>query len=208
VVDGNGGLMRLFTQDILVDASFQAACGNNTSAPASSVHVPAVAPTTVGLWRLLPTSIDGDRVQTAFSGLAKKLNLPSNQLQDNPKFLRFLQIISPSFLELPSSKQNAVDQAAAGTNDDRPQPMEMEAESNAAAAPPNEAPTVVPQAYYVVPPQERQAPTAVVHTPPHTTALPNEAPITQAVLDTIRPPTAPSGEQSTAPEQPNGMPKY
>jgi hypothetical protein len=52
---------------------------------------------TSGWWRKLPNSVDADKVQEVFGRLAKDLNLTSTRFQDHQRWLRFLQLINPSF---------------------------------------------------------------------------------------------------------------
>jgi hypothetical protein len=77
VVGGDEELTRLF-----------ATCGTNEEYQLSS---------TSGLWRRLPSSVDYNQVQSVFEGVAKELGLSSTRLLDHPKWIRYLQLVSPCF---------------------------------------------------------------------------------------------------------------
>ena len=126
VVAGQNSLIRVFTHDILQDPTFldvvstsktgagatgpsdfppamTAATMKTNSDPISGESQNPRSTTTTNtcqLWRQLPSDIDFDKVQAAFEGLADKLGLTEtndNRLEDHVRFIRFLQIISPSF---------------------------------------------------------------------------------------------------------------
>jgi len=62
---------------------------------------------TSGWWRRLPATVDFDQAQKLFEKMASELKIESERLEDQPKLLRYLQTISPSFqLPLPAAQKD------------------------------------------------------------------------------------------------------
>lgn len=93
------------------------------------------AETTSGLWRSLPSNVNVDEVEASFQQLSKELKLESSQLQRNPRWVRFLNLISPGFQcpilteDPPQEAQASSSDAAKPDNDNTPTSPANDSES-------------------------------------------------------------------------------